>query len=180
MKTIISLFIVGIFLLSFGCLASKQTTETQPTTTQTPKCTTKTIQEPYYDQECDTVPYTDTECSQVNLKYTKGEIICNHEGLIGDWIVSSCSIANLDDEAGSFNAYAGVDINGQKNGEEQTAYIYPLQSHTFEYRVKASGSTCYCYETSIPTKQVCKDVIKYQQVCNTVTKYREVQKEECT
>ncbi len=166
-------------LLLFSPYSSSNVNSQSPQTQSQSKCRIVTAQEPYQEQKCQTVPYTDKVCDNIQLKYTRGATVCTKEGWIGDWAVSSCSIANLDDIAGLFTVNVGVIVNGQKNGETSQQTIYPYQSQTFQYRVKASASDCYCNEINIPTKQVCKDVIKTRQDCQTVTKYNTVQKEVC-
>jgi len=154
-----------------------QVTSSTPQNTQ-PTCRTVeyTDTEYYTEQECQYVPYTDQECEAKALSYSRTNITCKTGGLIGDWLTSSCTINNLDSEAGTFVVGVGITLNGNQVGEQQTAYIYPQTAHNFKYDVQASGSSCYCSEVNVPTKQVCRDVIKSRQECSTVTKSRPVTK----
>ncbi len=151
---------------------------------QAPQCRQVAYQdtEAYQDQECQTVPYTDTECAQQALVYSKTDFTCTREGLIGDWSVTKCTINNLDSEGGTFSVSIGAVVSGSNVGEQQSSYIYPQTSHAFKYSVKADSTACYCNEGTIPTKQVCRDVIKTRQDCHEVTKYRPVTKyrQECS
>lgn len=182
---VVFLFVLILFLAGCtgqtqqGSTSGQQTAFGQNTQSQQPSCRMITEQQPYYEQECQSIPYTDRECENVELKYTRGDTRCYTEGWLGDWRVSSCTVTNLDDEEGTFEAFAGLSIDGQKIGDEESEKIYPLQSHTFEYKLKASGSGCYCYLTKIPTKEECRDVLKTRQECNTVTRYRTVEREVC-
>ena len=137
--------------------------------------------EAYQEQECQNIPYTDRECESKPLTYSKTNYQCSRGGLIGDWSVAECTVNNLDSEGGTFTVNIGVVVNGNNVGEQQSQFIYPQSSQHFKYSAKADMSTCYCNEVSVPTKQVCRDVIKTRQECNTATKYRPVTKyrEEC-
>ena len=116
--------------------------------------------------QCRLVPYTDRVCDTTPLVYSKTGSTCSRGGLIGDWSVAECTINNLDSENGVFTVNIGVVVGGTNVGETQSFAIYPQTSHAFKYSVKADMSSCYCNEINIPTKQVCRDVIKTKQDCS--------------
>jgi len=136
------------------------------------KCSTcsadcPTTAETYQEQE----PYTAQECDNVALSYSRTDFKCYTSQLLQDWINSECTINNLDSTGGTFSVKIGFVIGGSDVVETQSAYLYPQTSHTFTKALKASASSCYCNEISpLPTKQVCRDVTKYQ----TVTRTRQV------
>ncbi|HIH20681.1 TPA: hypothetical protein HA244_05425 [Candidatus Micrarchaeota archaeon] len=137
--------------------------------------------EAYQEQECQTVPYTDRECESKPLTYSKTNYQCGRAGWVNDWSTVECTINNLDAEGGTFKVNIGVVVKGTNVGESQSQFIYPQSAYTFKYSVQADSTACYCNEFEVPTKQVCRDVIKTRQDCQVVTKYRPVTKyrEEC-
>ena len=158
-----------------------------------PNC--KNVQIPYESQEeylkteyyTETVPYTDTECESKLLVYKvqKGSCVNREDNFFADDEPAkySCTITNLDNEGGQFSMRIGFNVNGQQLEETQSRYIYPQSSETFRIERDASIQNCYCAE-NVPTKQVCRDVIKYQEIqrerqvtaYKPVTKYRTEQK----
>lgn len=151
----------------------------------------KDIQVPYEEQEAymkteyyvDTVPYTDRECENKNLVYKMDRGTCSNRqsGILGlgdQPAKYSCTITNLDSEAGTFSVEIGFNIGTQQLKTLQNEYIYPQSSKTFSYSSDTKIDSCFCVEKSIPTKQVCRDVIKYQDVQKErqVTAYRSVTK----
>jgi hypothetical protein len=165
------ILLIGLVLFVSGCTQTTgQTTGSQNTASSQQNC--RQVQVPYYEQECNSVPYTDQECDNIALIYTKSNFKCRYEGLFSDWSNVECTITNLDTQAGIFYVDIGVKVKGTEIGERQSSYIYPQQSKTYSYKLQAHGDSCYCNEVDIPTKQVCRDVIKTRQECKTVTKYR--------
>ena len=187
-------FVFVLFLISALIIISC----TQQTTGQVvgPKC--RDVQVPYEAQEgymkteyyTETVPYTDRECENKFLIYKKvtGNCEDRKSGLfgLGDQPAKySCTITNLDNEGGTFSMKIGFNVGSQKLENTQSKYVYPQSSETFNYQVDASIDSCYCAE-QVPTKQVCRDVIKYKDVqkerqvtaYKPVTKYRTEQR--CT
>jgi len=130
--------------------------------------------EEYAEQE----PYTDTLCENINLVYKNEKGTCTQyeDNFFSSDTPStySCTIANLDNEAGYFSIDIGFNIDGQTLGENQTQYIYPQSSQTFYAQKMAYIDSCYCLITSVPTKQECETVTRYRTVTKTrtVTKYR--------
>lgn len=157
----------------------------------TPNCQ----QVPYEEQEeymkmeyyTESVPYTDQECENKNFVYKKsfGECKDRQSGLfgLGDQPAKfSCTLTNLDNEGGTFSVKIGFDIGDQEITETQSRYIYPQSSATFSYERDLSINSCICLEQEIPSKQICRDVIRYNEVqrerqvtaYRPVTKYRQV------
>lgn len=137
-------------------------------------------QVPYEEQEnyYETVPYTDQECENKQLVYKKDTGSCT------DWVDNwfsentpakySCTITNLDSEGGVFSLDLGFNIGSEQLKETQSKYVYPQSSETFYVERDSAIDGCFCNEASIPTKQVCRDVIKYKDIARTrtVTKYK--------
>ncbi len=137
-------------------------------------------QVPYEEQETyyETVPYTDQECEDKQLIYKKDNGACT------DWEDNwfsentpakySCMITNLDSEGGNFALEIGFNVGSEQLKETQSKYIYPQSSETFYVQRDSAIDSCFCKEASIPTKQVCRDVIKYKDIARTrtVTKYK--------
>lgn len=165
-----------------------------PSYSNQPKC--RDIQVAYEAQEeymkteyyTETVPYTDRECESKRLVYKKETGTCQdrQSGLfgLGDQPAKySCTITNLDNEGGTFSMRIGFNVGNQQLETTQSKYIYPQSSATFSYEVDATIDSCYCSE-QVPTKQVCRDVIKYREIqkqrqvtaYKPVTKYRTEQR----
>ena len=146
-------------------------------------------EEKYMDQEeyvkteyySETVPYTDTECENQNLIYKvdKGSCTSRKDNIFSDDIPAeySCSITNLDAQAGQFLMRIGFNVDGQQLEETQPKYIYPQSSETFIIRRDATIQGCFCVE-QVPKKQVCRDVTNYQEVQKSrdVTAFRPVER----
>jgi len=124
----------------------------------------------------ETVPYTDQECTYPSLKYKRetGSCLQREDNFFSDDVPSkySCTITNLDDTPAQFSLKIGFNIAGGKLEETQTKLIYPDSSQTFTIERDAEIDSCFCVEINVPTKQVCRDVIKYREV----TKYRTEQR----
>ena len=175
--------LIGILLVVF---TGRVNTFTGPTCQQV----SYEEQEEYMKTEyyTESVPYTDQECENKRLVYKKSTGSCQdrQSGLfgLGDQPAKySCTITNLDNEGGTFSVEIGFDIGGQRITEVQSRFIYPQSSATFSYERDVSIASCVCGEEDIPTKQVCRDVIKYNEVQRErqVTAYRPVTKyrQEC-
>ncbi len=143
------------------------------------KVTCKEVQVPYDAQESYTEqePYSSEECESVSLAYNQMSNYCNNykDNFFADNEPAkySVTINNLDSEKGGlFIADIGFTISGQTVTESQQKYIYPDSSETFYVERMANIDGCYFIMTSVPEKQTCKTVTKYQ----TVTKYRTVTK----
>lgn len=152
-------------------------------TQQQAQISCKDVQVPYdyLEEYQETVPYTDRECENQNLVYKVERGSCttrkSHIFSADDPAEYSCTITNLDTEGGTFSMNIGFNIQGQQLKETQSKYIYPQSSETFSIQRDASVDSCFCSEI-IPTKQVCRDVTRYQEVTKTrtVTRYRTEQK----
>lgn len=193
---VIGVVVILVFLISQSL--SKSTTGNVVVSSQvapagnSPVVPTKScsdVQVPYQEQEeyvkteyyIETVPYTDKECEAKYLTYKVEKGTCSNRK--DNFFASDepakfdCTITNLDSEAGTFGMTIGFMVNGQKLEETQTNYIYPQSSEKFSISRDASVTSCYCAE-QVPTKQVCRDVIKSRDVQRErqVTAYRPVTK----
>lgn len=184
-KVLMGLFLILVINLIYGC-----TTTGNVVAPQQPKC--RDVNVPYEAQEeymkteyyTETVPYTDEECEDKQLIYKmeKGSCQDRQSGLfgLGDKPAKySCEITNLDSEGGTFSVTIGfITEDNQELEKSLNKYIYPQSTETFSYEVDAGINRCYCSEKSIPTKQICRDVIKYREVQRErqVTAYRPVTK----
>lgn len=130
----------------------------------------------YLEEYQETVPYSDRECESKTLTYKleKGSCLDYDD----NWLSQdqpakySCTITNLDTEAGTFSVTIGFDVQGQNLEETQSQYIYPQSSKTFAISRMSHINSCFCYEQNIPTKQVCRDVTRYKEVTKTRTVIR--------
>ncbi|MBI5046346.1 hypothetical protein HZC07_01295 [Candidatus Micrarchaeota archaeon] len=114
----------------------------------------------------------------------------------------SCSLVinNLDDEGGRWYVKIGIlNTNGQNlslkslNSNyavdmlDNQVYVQPRSSYTVSFNPTTNTPDVRGLETSycsiavyqVPTKQVCRDVIKTKEVCNQVTKYRPATRQDC-
>lgn len=135
---------------------------------------------PYQEIESytETIPYTDQECEAKPLVYKIEGGLCNNKnnGFLGFGRSNaqySCTITNLDDVGGVFYVNIGFNVQGQPLSEDQSRFLYPQSSQTFSIERDADVQNCFCKEQA-PTKQVCRDVIKYKDVqkTRTITKYK--------
>ncbi|MFH1127340.1 MAG: hypothetical protein V1718_04495, partial [archaeon] len=113
-------------------------------------------------------------------KKEKGSCQQRQSGLLGfgdQPAEYSCTITNLDSEGGTFSMRIGFNVGSQQLDTTESRYIYPQSSETFSYRYDTKMNGCFCIE-NVPTKQVCRDVIKYKEVQKErqVTAYRPVTK----
>lgn len=176
---VIVLIIFGAFVV-FSFLSNSYNSSDGSLSSSESKIVCRDAQVPYDYQEeyTETVPYTDQECESRELVYKKdtGSCIQRDDNFFADDVPAkySCTITNLDTEAGTFSMKIGFNVNGEQLFETQQKYIYPQSSESFSVSRDASISSCFCSETSIPTKQVCRDVIKYKDVAKyrTITKYK--------
>ena len=151
--------------------------------------------EQYIDNECISIPYNVTECIQQNLTFSitnqrcwHGMIQCTPPQLI---VGSTCTINNTDSVDGNFTVYVGFSTSISQEGENQTLLVPSQTSRNFRYQneVTCKETThgynpnpttpdvmCFCVMQSVPTKEVCSDVVKTKQECHEVTKYRNVLK----
>ncbi|MFH1433070.1 MAG: hypothetical protein ABIG84_07695 [archaeon] len=180
-----SIILIATVFLS-GC--SGPTSTTGQSIFSTTKCEDVKVsyeeQEEYLKTEyyTETVPYTDTECENKPLVYKKEKGSCQQRqsGLLGfgdQPAEYSCTITNLDSEGGTFSMRIGFNVGSQQLDTTESRYIYPQSSETFSYRYDTKMNGCFCIE-NVPTKQVCRDVIKYKEVQKErqVTAYRPVTK----
>lgn len=145
------------------------------------KETCRNVQVPYSEQEVyyETVPYTDRVCEDKELVYKqeRGTCVGKSDGYLGVGarpMSYSCTITNLDTEAKIFTMKIGLNIGEQQLFDTLSYYIYPQSSKEFAYAEDIGGESCFCVLEEIPTKSVCRDVIKNKEVrkTRTVTKYR--------
>ncbi|MCK9568035.1 hypothetical protein M0R72_03715 [Candidatus Pacearchaeota archaeon] len=147
--------------------------------------TCKEVQVPYdyIEEYSETVPYTEEECESQELVYKKetGTCLQRKDNFFSEDEPAKydCTITNLDDEAGVFSITIGFNVGNERLEETQNKYIYPQSSETFIVEKDATIDSCYCYENSIPSKQVCKDVTKYKEVIKTRTVTRYKTEEQC-
>jgi hypothetical protein len=162
------------------------------------------VQEPYTKKECNFTQYTERGCNQENINYsiTSEECWpalsqCTQTEL---FVASLCTVNNLDSIGGNFTIYIGYSVESKNlsenktwyMGENRTLYIYPKKSQNLIYSNKVDNSTCtgmpydvienlnvstlkcFCTAQSVPTREVCRDVLKTREECCDVTKYRNV------
>lgn len=127
--------------------------------------------EPYEDSQCVNIPYTETECDNKTLLYSKDQK-CYWSGSPLNTLNSECTISNIDNAGGEFIVNTGIITKDNSTGEEMSAYIYPQSSFTFKYSSKVDIGACFCEEKTIPTKQICNDVLKTRQECYNITRFR--------
>lgn len=177
---IIIVALVLIFSYSRGSMSGNVVREDFQSGSQQAQQSCRDVQVPYdyLEEYQETVPYTDRVCEQQTLVYKKDTGSCQQRR---DNFFSAdepakydCTITNLDSEAGTFSIRIGFNVNGQQLEETQSRYIYPQSSEKFVFERDAKVDACYCYETDIPTKQICRDVTQYREVTKTrtVTRYR--------
>jgi hypothetical protein len=151
---------------------------------------------PYTDIECESKQLTykssideiqrNVVCSKQHqecLNYILG--ICAKWQTVCDEYTETCSfdITNLDSEKGTwyFTWYRNCRANqpacmlsGPTVIYSSALYLDPTETKSTQTIITyAANGQEYCYAqfTSIPTKQVCRDVIKYRQECKPVTTY---------
>ncbi len=131
--------------------------------------------ETYSEQE----PYTDTECHNEPLGHNEEQTVCDDSGFWNDAHIS-VRVNNLDtNNGGSFSIWLGFNLQtGGTTGGTFSQYIQAGSSYTFSYTSSADTNGCTYHMTSIPSKEICEQVIKYRDVqkTRTVTKYRDVTK----
>ncbi len=164
----------------------------------------------YYTE---TVPYTDTECDYKNLVYSATNFenngncvdyderckdyflgICTEKETycVEKRVISNLDLKNLDSERGTWVIKFSYFLDGQLiNSENMAKSLYPQESGSIGVIWTISGEENnrkddkYSYNViTIPTKKVCKDVIKYKEVkkerqvtaYKPVTKYKTEQK----
>ncbi|MFQ6121031.1 MAG: hypothetical protein ACE5KE_14245 [Methanosarcinales archaeon] len=155
----------------------------------------------YYTE---TVPYTDQECETKTLvysitdfkvtgscvdyderckKYILGICVEKEEFCVERKTTCSLNLNNLDDERGTwvirFTLYGDGSVMEK---ESVSKFLYPQTSgnvqKTFtligEEKCNKNQYSCSYGATNEPTKQICRDVIKYKEVqkSRTVTRYR--------
>lgn len=167
--------IIGVFIL-FIVLSDNQNTNNPNSLTSNQNKNCHQVETPYEDQESylkteyytESVPYTDQECESKDLVYKKDTGICSNweDNWLSDNTPAkySCVITNLDTEGGTFSLEIGFNVGSEQLKETQSKYIYPQSSETFDVERDSAIDSCFCRESSIPTKQVCRDVIKYRDV----------------
>src|SRR3989338_6212699 len=186
MKCLLLLF--GFLLFTYGCVGSQQTPADStsltpsPEPTPEPQCRTITEQEPYSDQECQN--YVLGICTQWNTVCDQYAEICTLE------------ITNLDTVKGNWAFYAyrncranqplctreePLNVNGP-GGSPFGIVLDPTETDSLtwgiEYDIQGQ-EYCSAIFSNIPTKQVCRDVIKTREDCRMVTKYRPATRQEC-
>jgi len=185
-STPVIILIVVIVIGAIAFFAYKNTNVTGNVLANFENCREEQVayeeQEEYMKTEyyMETVPYTDRECEDKSLVYkvVKGECKNQYDGWFENTPASySCTITNLDSEAGTFSMRIGFNVQGQQLDETQSKLIYPQSSETFTVTRDSKIDNCYCVET-VPTKKVCRDVTKYrdEQRERQVTAYRPVTK----
>lgn len=129
--------------------------------------------QPYNDQQCVSIPYTENQCENKTLVYSKDQK-CYWSGSPLDTLNSECTINNLDNAGGNFVVNIGVATRDNTTGENLSAFIYPQSSFTFKYSSQADIGSCFCNEITIPSKEMCNEVLKSQQECYNITRFRNV------
>ena len=155
---------------------------------------------PYTDQECEnkklvynvedfamdyqTCLKTEDKC----IKYTLGICTQKETYCIDKEISCSLTINNLDNENGYWYfdfQFKDAATNNIAETNSRGSSIYPQSSQLYQASAEFTGRenaektyTCTYSFTNIPTKQVCRDVIKYKEIQKTrqVTAYKPVTK----
>src|SRR3989338_4809288 len=148
---------------------------------------------PYTDQECEAkeLIYSITDFSNIGdcidfdercLDYTLGFCVEKQEYCVKSRTSSSLNIRNLDTERGTWIIRFSYSLDGQaQQAEEMAVSLYPQEQRPtgviwgIEGELNNKKDDRYGYLViNEPTKQVCRDVIKYQEVERErqVTAYR--------
>ena len=145
------------------------------------------LQAPYTEKQCVEVPYIGEECQEDKLAYSVTDQKCYVNGWEKNFINIECKVTNLDSKGGSFIIYAAFASSNQpwyngnwgmlgETGENETVYLYPGSSKTFQYNHEVSSPdtpyVCFCNAIPLSTREVCSTVEKTRQVCQEVTKYK--------
>ncbi|HLC68684.1 MAG TPA: hypothetical protein VJH24_02495 [Candidatus Bilamarchaeaceae archaeon] len=164
---------------------------------------------PYTDQECENVELSfrsnidelerQVECDQNHQEcqnYVLG--ICTQWNTVCDQYAEICTleITNLDTVKGNWAFYAyrncranqplctreePLNVNGP-GGSPFGIVLDPTETDSLtwgiEYDIQGQ-EYCSAIFSNIPTKQVCRDVIKTREDCRMVTKYRPATRQEC-
>ncbi len=199
------LFLIGLYISNNSGSQLFISTNNEPkcSDVQVPYETQEEYQKTEYYTE--TVPYTDRVCESKNLVYSitdfsvDGGCITYNERCI-DYILGICSekikycvnkeitcslnLNNLDNENGQwgieFLLYQG---NSLSNTQIITPSLYPQTNQRVSYTFSLIGEeqadktySCSYRVSNTPTKQVCRDVIKYKDVQKSrqVTAYKPV------
>ena len=140
---------------------------------------------PFTDQKCEMVPYTDRECEQKNIVYSVEDFTSNTECTSRDFLffcneettTASLTINNHDDTGGTWRFGLYFMVDGEKNERpEQSVYVYPQSDEALSWSIKHAPTqtvSSQSYEAKyLPTKQVCRDVLKTKKECTSFTNYR--------
>lgn len=196
----VTFLILGVFLIS-GCITG-QITRLNCKDVQVPYDYVEEYQEtvPYTDRECETkiLVYSITD-------FVFGSSICNNRvEECRDYILGICiskiayctdrtvtcslKVNNLDDERGNWVIdfkFFKADSNSIDTIDTVSTWLYPHTSGIVTGRGKIiskelfdTSYTCSYSISNEPTKEVCREVIKYKEVTKTrtVTRYRTEQK----
>ena len=128
-----------------------------------------------YSQICAEWNWLHTSC----IRYDQ---ICNQYGCSKKVGTCSLSIKNIDDIAGDFSvSLVFIENSVQDTAKTKTEAIGPTNEKYFNWQyvfkeINTNSVSCKVTETKIPSKQVCKDIIKYKDVTKTrqVTAYKTV------
>ncbi len=194
--------------VSFGSTQSQESEETcrdvevpYETTEEFIKTEYYTETVPYTDQECTDkkLIYSITDFVRDYSTCNEKEEVCHQSyPIIGctdktvycvDRRVScSLTVNNLDDEEGTWDITFKFFVRGSDSTaatDSTSGWLYPRTSETFtgvgritSKELLDTSYTCSYYVADEPTKQVCRDVIKYKEVQKSreVTAYRPVTK----
>lgn len=183
---VLTLTIIGIVFIS-GCIQINQFTGSK---------TCRDVQVPYQEEQCQRVPYTMKNCEEfIELLYKS-----THENLKGRrmgkepeyYVEYSFDITNLDSVRGTWS-FDWMKIYPPPPGSCKTAICKGITTKYREGRLtldpsetktasvilspaEVKESMLYVDLNRIPSKPVCRNVVKYNTVCDNVTKYRIVQK----
>ncbi len=154
-------------------VSSSDTLDEQPSCTYVDE--TYTELEPVTETECITVPTINNTCETRPLRYTLSKECYWSDDL--SKLNTKCVLKNLDDREGTFVLDVGiVDKFGQVVKEQRTVDIFPQTSTEVMFSYTTDMGTCFCNETSVPTKEMCYDKIENNTQCFELNKYKEVEK----
>jgi len=158
---------------------------------------TETVQ--YTDKECEqknlayniqNTKFDYETCNQeeeVCINYILGICSSKKTFCVSKTIVCSLDLSNLDNEEGGYWTVEHTFIfsDGSKKQTSKNVYLYPstseniqnkliLRSEGEEGEANKDATSCNYALTSIPSKNVCRDVLKYKEEprTKTITKYR--------
>ncbi len=157
---------------------------------------------PYTDQECEAkkLVYSVTNFMNIPSVCNKQEEVCHKSYpilgctdktvyCVDRSVYCSLNLNNLDDERGTwsfkFDFFKRGSNSVDATGKNTNKWLYPHTSETIygigritKKELLTTTYTCRYYVTNEPTKQICRDVIKYRDIKKErqVTAYRPVTK----